>query len=224
MSQLIFSHVPRSTLLFCCCYRKTMFHIRPARPTDRAALYDICLKTGDSGADGTPLYQDPELIGHIYAGPYLNFQPDLAFVLEDEAGVCGYVIGALDSRAFADTLEREWWPALRKQYPEPAAPPAERSRDERLANLIHHPHPAPEHLMAEYPSHLHIDLLPRAQGGGHGKRLMFTLFEALQQAGSVGVHLGVGGKNANAQAFYKHLGFTELRRDDAGNAVMGWKF
>ena len=199
-------------------------HIRPATPADRDALYDICLKTGASGQDATHLYHDPEVLGHIYAGPYLRFQPELAFVLEDAQGVCGYVIGALDSRDFAATLEREWWPKLRQQYPQPHTDAAQRTPDERMANLIHHPHPAPEHLLSQYPSHLHIDLLPRAQGGGHGKRLMFRLFEALQAAGSPGVHLGVGGKNTNAQAFYRHLGFTELSRDAAGNATLGWVF
>ncbi len=199
-------------------------HIRPATPADRDALHDICLKTGDSGQDATHLYHDPELLGHVYAGPYLRFEPGLAFVLEDEQGVCGYVIGALDSRAFADALEREWWPALRRQYPPPQSAPAERTPDERMANLIHHPHAVPEHLMSQYPSHLHIDLLPRAQGGGHGRRLMETLFTALREAGSPGVHLGVGGRNTGAQAFYRHLGFTELSRDAAGNATLGWVF
>lgn len=200
-----------------------MFSIRQARPSDEDALYQICLETGDSGKDATALYQDPKVIGHVYAAPYLHYQPDLAFVLEDEQGVCGYVIGALDSAAFAETLEREWWPALREHYPPPAAPAGQRTPDEIMANLIHHPQQPWTQILGEYPSHLHIDLLPHAQGGGNGKKLMFTLFDALRAAGSPGVHLGVGGRNTNAQAFYKHIGFTELSRDEKGNATLGWK-
>lgn len=199
-----------------------MFRIRQATPADRAAVYDICLKTADSGEDGTHLFSDPELVGHISAGPYLAHEPRFAFVLEDEAGVCGYVLGALDTRRFAQVLEREWWPALRGHYPQPGALPETRTREERLQGLIHAPEPLPEDLLGAYPSHLHIDLLPRAQGHGQGKRLLFTLFDALRAAGSPGVYLDVGGKNARAQAFYEHVGFRVLRRGAAGRAWMGW--
>ena len=41
--------------------------IRPYAPGDLPALYDICLKTGDNGADGTHLYADPQILGEIYA-------------------------------------------------------------------------------------------------------------------------------------------------------------
>ncbi|GGK14315.1 N-acetyltransferase [Deinococcus malanensis] len=197
--------------------------IRASRPTDRDALYDICLKTADSGQDGTHLYQDPELIGHVYAGPYLAHQPQFAFVLEDDLGASGYVIGALDTAAFNETLEREWWSALRLRYPDPTVSAPERSRDEAVMHQIHHPRPADPEITSAYPSHLHIDLLPRTQGGGHGRQLLFTLFEALREAGSPGVHLGVGGRNTNARAFYRHIGFQELQAMPDGGAVMGWK-
>lgn len=201
-----------------------MFTIRPARESDRDALYRICLETGDSGADGTHLYADPLILGHVYAGPYLAHAPGFAFVLEDEQGVCGYVIGALDSRQFEDTLEREWWPALRAQYPDPLEIPRERrTPDQRMMHLIHHPNRTPDELLTEYPAHLHIDLLPRGQGGGNGKRLMHALLQALRDAGATGVHLGVGGRNVKAQGFYHHLGFTDLKRFPDGGAVMGLK-
>lgn len=187
--------------------------LRPARETDRAALLSICLETGDSGQDATALYRDPVILGQVYAAPYLTFAPDFAFVLEDDQGVGGYVLGTPDTAAFEDTLEREWWPPLRLQYPDPqATPPAERTPDERIAHLIHHPPRAPRELLTTYPAHLHIDLLPRVQGGGRGRALMDTLLGALREAGAVGVHLGVGARNVNAQGFYRHLGFTELGR------------
>ncbi|WP_412028790.1 GNAT family N-acetyltransferase [Deinococcus yunweiensis] len=187
--------------------------IRPARESDRAALYSICLETGDSGEDATPLYADPLLLGHVYAGPYLSHAPDFAFVLEDDQGVGGYVIGTPDSFTFEDTLEREWWPGLRAQYPDPARiPPDQRTRDERITALLYHPPRTPDTLLTDYPAHLHIDLLPRVQGGGNGRRLMVTLLDALRDAGVRGVHLGVGDRNTRAQGFYRHLGFQELRR------------
>lgn len=201
-----------------------MFTIRPARPSDRDTLYRICLETADSGADATTLYRDGLLVGHIYAGPYLAYAPDFAFVLEDEGGVCGYVIGAPDSREFEATLEREWWPALRAQYADPTdIPQAERTPDERLTHLIHHPPTASQEIVEPYPSHLHIDLLPRGQGGGNGRHMLERLFVALREAGSPGVHLGVGGGNTRAIGFYRHLGFQELERWPGGSLTLGLK-
>ncbi|PTA66649.1 GNAT family N-acetyltransferase [Deinococcus arcticus] len=189
-----------------------MVTLRPAREADRAALYRICLETGDSGQDASGLYADPQLLGHIYAGPYLSFAPDCAFVLEDAAGVGGYVLGAPDTAAFEATLAREWWPALQGVYPEPLTPPEARTPDERLIWLLHHPRRTSQALLERYPAHLHIDLLPRVQGGGRGRALMTTLLHALRVAGSPGVHLGVGERNTRAQGFYRHLGFEELGR------------
>ena len=64
-----------------------MVAIRPYRASDLPALYDICLKTGDNGADATRLYADPGLIGEIFAAPYAALEPGHAFVAEDDEGV-----------------------------------------------------------------------------------------------------------------------------------------
>ena len=89
--------------------------VRPYRASDLDDLYRICLQTGDNGKDGTPIFEDPRILGHVVAAPYGVFEPSLAFVAEDELGVGGYIVGALDSKAFARRLETDWWPALREQ-------------------------------------------------------------------------------------------------------------
>src|SRR5215469_6226272 len=101
--------------------------IRQYQPTDLDDLYRICLQTADSGQDATALVSDPMLPGHVFAAPYAIFEPSLAWVLEDAAGVAGYVLGALDTNAFDELLERRWWPALRARCPldpRPIADPA----------------------------------------------------------------------------------------------------
>jgi ribosomal protein S18 acetylase RimI-like enzyme len=184
--------------------------IRPYQPDDLDALYDICLRTSDHGQDGSSLLTDPALPGHVYAAPYGLFEPSLAFILEDADGAGGYVIGALDSLAFAERLERDWWPALRRRYPDPPpeAPGVPRTADQRFAYQIHHPWPTAPELAEDYPSHLHINLLPRMQGRGHGRRLIDTLTGALRSRGSRGVHLHVGPSNKHAPGFYRRIGFT----------------
>jgi ribosomal protein S18 acetylase RimI-like enzyme len=190
-------------------------NIRAYCPGDLPDLYRICLQTGHDGEDATALYRDPDLLGHVFAGPYGQLEPSLAFVAEDQAGVGGYCLGALHTRAFEQRMERDWWPALRRRYREPD--PAGREHwtlDEELAHVIHHPWLADDDLIADFPSHLHIDLLPRLQGGGHGRRLIEQQLAALRERGSRGVHFHVTAANQRALGFYGHLGFTELRPSD----------
>jgi ribosomal protein S18 acetylase RimI-like enzyme len=189
--------------------------IRSYEPRDEPRLYEICLRTGDAGGDATGMYADPLLPGHVYVGPYLSLAPEYAFVLDPGDGLAvGYVLGVLDTDAFTDACEQSWWPALRRRYPEPAGDPA--TPDERLMALIHHPLRWSAEVTARYPSHLHIDLLPEAQGRGHGRALMERLFRALAEAGSPGVHLGVARANQRAIGFYRRLGFVELEGSPGG--------
>jgi ribosomal protein S18 acetylase RimI-like enzyme len=186
--------------------------IRSYQPGDLDALYRVCLQTGRNGDDATSTYRDHKLIGHVRAAPYAVFEPSLAFVAEDPAGVGGYVLGALDSHDFAGRLERDWWPALRVRYSEPPAsiPRHQWTPDQAKAHQIHHPWVIPGDVASRYPSHLHINLVPRLQSGGHGRRLISRFIEALREQGSRGVHLGVRPGNLRAIGFYRHLGFTEL--------------
>ena len=66
----------------------------------------------------------------------------------------------------------------------------------------------------DYPAHLHIDLLPSAQGQGWGRALMDRFLAQLRAAGVAGVHLGVATVNLRAVAFYARLGFCVLRADE----------
>jgi ribosomal protein S18 acetylase RimI-like enzyme len=190
--------------------------LRAYRSADHDAVYDVCVRTGAAGEDATPLLRDPALLGHVYAGPYLELAPELAFVVVDDDGVAGYIFGAADTAEFEDRLELEWWPELRRRYPAYRTS-GDAALDDLLIALMHSPARAPAELVSAYPSHLHIDLLPRLQGQGWGRRLIDTLVERLRAYGSHGLHLGVATANTNAQAFYRAVGFMEL--DDDGVTV-----
>lgn len=185
------------------------------RPTDRPALYEICLRTGDAGGDATTLYRDPELLGHVYLGAYLALEPGLARVLRRPDGEpVGYAVATAATSAFEDACETSWWPPLRARHPLPA--PGDDSPDARLVRTIHAGTRTRGAWLADHPAHLHVDLLPEAQGGGHGRRLLEAVFAALAAAGAVGVHLGVDPGNGRAVGFYRHLGMRVLeQRADA---------
>ncbi|GHS89166.1 hypothetical protein AGMMS50218_14780 [Actinomycetota bacterium] len=232
--------------------------IRPFQPFDLPGMYDVCLRTGDGGRDARPIYRNPHLIGHLYAGPYPVADPGLTFVVADAAGVAGYVVGTADTVGFERWLDEHWRPGLRAQYPEPGPEagmdlgsepeldlgsasgpdlglvpdlglPDLRSepgpqlvaddgmQDAVLVRRLHHPEEiAPADVLAQYPAHLHIDLLPRAQGGGLGRRLITALADALRERGVPGVHLGVEARNTGARAFYARIGFTVAHQDEGG--------
>ncbi|MCB2175403.1 MAG: GNAT family N-acetyltransferase [Actinomycetales bacterium] len=181
--------------------------IRRARPDDAAAVADICLRTAASGADATGVLSDDGLWADLFALPYLELEPDLAWVVDDGSAVQGYLVGTADSARFARRFRELWLPRVAGRYP-----PGERSTplETALVAMLHHP----EHdLLPEleaYPAHLHIDLLPSAQGHGWGRRLMATFFAELRDRGVGAVHLSMAADNHRALAFYRHLGLRVL--------------
>lgn len=189
------------------------FVIRPARAEDEPAAMRVCLETGDDGDDATLFYRDdPDALGRIFVAPYFAFAPDLAWVVEDGRGVCGYCLATADSARFYDRFEREWRPRLVAAHPDPTGDPAGWTRAQRVHRLYHHP----DHLVpgppGAFPAHVHIDLVARAQGRGLGRKMMAIVLDDLRRRGVPGVHLGVGTANARARAFYRKLGFEELCR------------
>lgn len=187
--------------------------IRGFRPGEEAALAEICLRTAASGADATGLLTDDSLWADVFLLPYLEHAPDLALVLTDDGDEpLGYIVGTTDTAAFEDWFRREWWPARRREvavvadgrsaWPVAYADGVGSDRTEvRQVNLEH------------YPAHLHIDLLPAAQGRGGGRALIDTLVTALRDRGVPGVHLTAGAENEGALAFYPRVGFTEIAHD-----------
>lgn len=183
--------------------------IRPYRDGDLDALYRICLQTGNHGEDATSLFDDPKILGHVFVAPYALFEPSLIFVAEDDVGVGGYIVAAVDSSTFEKRLEADWWPMLRDRFPAPPSelPPDQWTADQRAAHLMHVPLTIPDELAEDYPSHLHINLAPRLQSQGLGRQLINTLISALRDQGSVGLHFLVSPANQRAVGFYQHLGF-----------------
>ena len=185
--------------------------LRSARPDDLDDLYEICHRTGAAGQDATGLIADRRLLGDLYVAPYVVLEPQHAFVVDDGTGTAqGYVVGAPDSVAFEARCAEAWWPAARARHLRPEE--ADGLDALFLALLADRPAPDPT-VLAEHPSHLHIDLLPPFQRGGWGRRLLDALFDSLRAAGSPGVHLGVAEANEAAIGFYEHLGFRRLGSD-----------
>jgi len=184
------------------------YAIRPVHPCDLSSLYRICLLTGNSGGDATDLFEDPELIGHFYAAPYAFIEPELCFILTFSGSPLGYIIGTQNSHNFYRDCEQKWFPLLRERYPLPETDNG--SLDHRIIKLIHEGH-KPKDDLQDYPAHLHIDLLPEAQGKGLGRKLIEVFNNKLKELEVPAVHLEVGKKNPGAIKFYEKVGFKRIK-------------
>ncbi|MGN8026440.1 GNAT family N-acetyltransferase [Microbacterium sp. 22242] len=196
-----------------------MTRIRPFRSEDVDALYDVCVKTADVGADATGMLEDDALWGDLFAVPYALRDPALCWVVEaDDARVIGYVVATDDTNGFAAWFRDEWWPSRQARYrrsgqAEPTAQDRFLAYGDRMA-------PREDPIVREYPAHLHIDLLPETQGQGLGRRLIDTLLAELGRRGVTGLHLAMNADNASAGAFYERLGFALLASGD-GSTTYG---
>jgi ribosomal protein S18 acetylase RimI-like enzyme len=192
--------------------------IRLAQPQEKPRLRDICLQTGNSGEDASSDFEHKELLADFYLVPYLESDPTFAFVLEQSGAVNGYAVGALDSIAFSRFMTDHYLPLLRNKYA--AASDGFNPSEQEVWQLINSEFEVNEQLLARFPSHLHIDLLPVSQGRGYGKQLMEALCSAFAVAGSPGVHLGVSVKNLRALHFYQKMGF-QAQGEEEGTIFMG---
>lgn len=188
--------------------------IRRYLPTDLADVYDVCIRTADAGGDARGRYDTDDLMGDLFAGPYVYLEPDLAFVVEDHGHVVGYVLGTADTARFAAAYRERWIPRLADRYPPPERPAV--TETEHLLEEHHHPEGMVRPALADYPAHLHIDLLPDYQRQGLGRQLMETMFTALADAGADKVFVAMLSSNLSARSFYERLGFYELSVPDPG--------
>lgn len=191
--------------------------IRPYRPADRAAVYEVCRRTAAAGEDATGVYSDDDLMPDIFVGPYLAFEPGLAFVVDTGTRVAGYVVATSDTKSFVEWYEREWLPKLERF--EHVAPPA--TAEDAVVHLGYWPGRMLIPEVDEYPAHLHIDLLPELQGQGFGRELIRTLLAALRERGIRKLYLAMDPANRGARAFYDRLGFRELASSTPREPVLG---
>jgi ribosomal protein S18 acetylase RimI-like enzyme len=185
--------------------------IRSYRAGDLAALYDICVRTADAGADARGRFSTDELWGDLFAGPYVHFAPELAFVVDDGGQAVGYVVGTSDTATFAKRYADEWIPRLGDRYAVPPPPP--RTAEQDMLAVHFDPYRMIVPGLDGFPAHLHIDLLPGYQGLGFGRRLIERFAHAVD---APGVHVAMLTANVAARGFYDRLGFEVLPVPDPG--------
>lgn len=170
-----------------------------------------------------------DILPYIYAIPYVNLEPETAFVLDTgspESGcpgdeqpqggrVVGYIIGTANTQEFVERYRAEH--LISTDLPNAAS--AENSSEENelrnsFLRILHEPegmlHAKHPEFLEQYPAHLHIDILSSHQRKGYGGILISEFLNELRKKEVKGVHLGMRADNTLAGNFYEKHGFKRF--------------
>ena len=169
--------------------------IRPYEEKDRENVRFVCLNSeGPCDMNATGQF----FILTTYCDYYIECEPENCFVAADENDrAVGYIICTEDYDTFRPRFLEEYLPRLDKLGPHYRISAKNSTRLQ-------------EKHKAEYPAHMHIDLLPEYQRMGIGSQLVDTLAAHLKAKKIPGVMLTVGSSNQVGQNFYRKYGFTQI--------------
>ncbi|WAR20929.1 OGA-like protein [Mya arenaria] len=169
-----------------------------------AELYNICLKTCDDGADGTEVF--PE-------------HPN------DEEGLMGYAVAALDAKTLKQREAVAWIPALREKYVKPASLPELTPAEELIQNFHNEPAPVPESVTSSFPSVIRLDVLSnRMEDCAVTKRLLASCLSGLRAQGSTGVYVELSVGDKCMLEHYRLMGFTPVNSSEQDDVVYLGRF
>uniref|UniRef100_A0A672GU43 protein O-GlcNAcase n=1 Tax=Salarias fasciatus TaxID=181472 RepID=A0A672GU43_SALFA len=178
-------------------------HPPPLFPTSR--LYNVRPYHSKDKVGEESSTAHPDIIGDRCLGPCLALCPEYSFILEDELGVCGCVLGILDVRSFAKRCQASWIPAMRDKYP-----------PKDLIQLMEEDQGEyPDSLLYHFPSQLRLDALPELVDVSVSRTLLTALLTALKANGSQGVFCEVQPTDRQRLEFLTKLGFLEILRGEA---------
>ena len=157
--------------------------IRPYRPEDRSAIRRICCDTGFLGNPIETIFSDREIFADLFAGPYLDYGADWAWVAETKGRVVGYLLGSVSSY-FNYTLLYSGFQTTMKMITRAAT--GRYARHPRTRHfirwlLVNGYREQPRH--PENAAHLHLNIEKPYRGRDLGMRLWQTYEERLNRAG-----------------------------------------
>ncbi|XP_005950142.1 protein O-GlcNAcase [Haplochromis burtoni] len=192
-----------------------LYNIRPYHSKDKVELYrmvrQLHLRT-QGGPESSAAH--PDVIGDRCLGPCLALCPEYSFILEDELGVCGCVLGILDVRSFAKRCQASWIPAMRDKYP-PKMNGTHPNTQDLIQLMEEDQGEYPDSLLYHFPSQLRLDALPELVDISISRTLLTALLTALKANGSQGVFCEVQPTDRQRLEFLTKLGFLEILRGEA---------
>ncbi|XP_035216464.1 protein O-GlcNAcase-like isoform X2 [Stegodyphus dumicola] len=191
-----------------------IYTIRPYLPSDEAQVYNVCRRTCDDGMDGSEVFPEyPNLIGDKLVGHFLCLSPEYCFVVEDDMGICGYALAALDAQQLKKKAEICWIPELLLKYPAPKKENGEMlTPAEEIISAFYSQQKVgpPDIVYQHHPSTLRMNILPTVNDPSVPKRMLTCILSTLKANGSHGVFAEVTVGDKNIVDFFSKLGFLEI--------------
>ncbi|XP_054167405.1 protein O-GlcNAcase-like isoform X2 [Oppia nitens] len=194
-----------------------IYTIRPYLPNDESHVYDICRKTFALERENITLEDITDFVGDRLVGGFLSLTPEYCFIVEDEMGICGYALAAIDAQQFNKKLEISWTPELSRKYPAPTEKLSSGQKLSPVEQMIHDMHstsavyPIPDVILKSHPSVLKMSVLPHIMDLSVPKRILACIIAALKANGSVGVFSEISSTDKKLFDFYSKLGFLQIQ-------------
>ncbi|XP_008547442.1 protein O-GlcNAcase isoform X1 [Microplitis demolitor] len=183
----------------------TIYTIRPYLPADEDAVYALCNRI--TGVTGTSAVADR------LVGGFLTISPEFCMVVEDDSGLVGYALVALNVKTFNQKLSVSWIPELKTKYPlEDITNDLPESVQEAIRYFHSFSSDVSEQLAQQFPSPLICSLLPSVNDQSIAKRLITCVLAALRANGSFGIHTTISSMDKESHEFYGKLGFVDYNQ------------
>jgi hypothetical protein len=186
------------------------FTIRSYRPSDRAAVRDLCCQTGFLGEPIDPVYQDRELFADFLTTYYTDWEPESSFVVDNDGEICGYLLGS--RKPLRNQLYSFWQnvslflKALTRYFRY-----NDRSRRFIRWTLVHGWREVPA--APRRTPHFHINLLPDARKMSTTRALMSAYLSYLYRSGEKRVYGQiVTFESRRGEKLFERYGFRVLNR------------
>ncbi|CAG2170295.1 unnamed protein product, partial [Oppiella nova] len=194
-----------------------IYTIRPYLQSDETSVYDVCRKTFALERENMTLEDMTDFVGDKLIGGFLSLSPEYCFIVEDEMGICGYALAALDAQQFNKKLEISWTPELNRKYPAPTEKLSAGQKLSPVEELINDMHSKttvtgiPEVISKNHPSVVKMSVLPHIMDLSVPKRILACIIAALKANGSTGVFCEIPVSDKKLFDFYSKLGFLHIQ-------------
>lgn len=157
--------------------------VRPYRSKDCSAIRRICCDTGFLGNPIEAIFSDREIFADLFTRPYLDYEPEHAWVAEADGRVIGYLLGSI-SPIFDYTLMYSGFQTTMKMILR--AVTGRYARHPRTKTFIRWLLTNGYREQPKHPgraAHLHLDIEKGYRGHGIGCRLWRAYETQLRSAG-----------------------------------------
>ncbi|MFT4148112.1 MAG: hypothetical protein QM632_04880 [Micrococcaceae bacterium] len=184
-----------------------MTHMRTFKPMDAPGVYRLGIQTAMQGRIIEDSFNNQDLYGHVFVGPYIFHDPTHTVVAVDEYGINGYMAVSQHVGKMEAWAHRNWWPLLQDQYPERALnyTPFEQN----LVHMIHHPVLTPRDIIENYPVKVDIRVGERLDHEDSIEQLLTTFMDQQWSRGVLGIHTDIPANDQQSKKIFVDAGFVE---------------